>query len=48
MALETIDIDPVGFLSDFAVHLSSCDTEAHKRGDYCYPNLLCKGAIHQA
>ncbi|MGB5218382.1 MAG: hypothetical protein WBN66_08785, partial [Smithella sp.] len=25
MALETIGIDPVGFLSDFAVHLSSCE-----------------------
>jgi radical SAM superfamily enzyme YgiQ (UPF0313 family) len=25
MALETLDIDPVGFLSDFAVHLSSCE-----------------------
>jgi hypothetical protein len=25
MALETIDIDPSDFLSDFAVHLSSCE-----------------------
>ena len=25
MALETLDIDPVSFLSDFAVHLSSCE-----------------------
>jgi len=25
MALETIGIDPVGFLSDFAVHLLSCE-----------------------
>jgi len=50
MALETIDIDPSDFLSDFAVYLSSCEKPFElTRGEITVmQSSFVKGAVRKA